>query len=356
MTNPFNAGIDTSLSKASEARTQARMTNLRNRLMGGADKNDPKKLKQACQDFEAVFMNKIWQKMRATVPKAGYLHSRFEDQYISMFDNEMSKKFASAGGIGLADMMFSQLSQKLSQKSQSTAPGGSSRPLDRTDTLPGKPSVPTETVENIQEHPQTRFNDPALLAGAELTHRVNSLAARIEMQMAGGEDTALAENDRQPTSVAGGTLDANASRATMPASGSVITPFGWSSDPDSGSRHYSPAVEVAVNSGSQIAAVQDGQVAYAGKNATEGDVNGHMVIINHGNGLQSRYQFNGDLKVHAGEHIEVGKAIAVIEQDNPDTPAALRFELRRNGQSENPESLVNQVVAARKTITGQHTG
>ncbi len=351
MTSPLDVGMDSGLSKAADARTKARMDNLRNQLMGGTDKKDPKRLKQACQDFEAVFMNNMWQKMRATVPKAGYLHSRYEDQYVSMFDHEMSKKFASAGGIGLADMMFSQLSEKLAQKSQTTAPGGPPRPLERGDYLSGQPSVPQESI--VAPEPkvgQQAYSNPAQLVGAELAYRVDSLAARIEMRMGQGESTALAANEENYSSLQ--TVGQNHDQTP----GRVITPFGWSSDPDSGQRRYSSAVEVAVAPGGQVTAVRSGEVAYAGNNVTGDDANGRMVIINHDNGVQSRYQFSGDLKVVAGQQIQVGKPIAVVGQNNPDTPAALRFEMRRNGQAENPESLVNRALAKAGTVSGQHTG
>jgi Rod binding domain-containing protein len=347
MTNPFNAGMDQSLSKASEARTKVRMDNLRNRLMGGVDKNDPKKLRKACQDFEAVFMNKMWQKMRATVPKAGYLHSRFEDQYLSMFDHEMSKKFASAGGIGLADMMFSQLSEKLAQKSQTTAPGGPPRPLNEQDNLPGQPSVRQESVpEKTADASHQSFENPAQLAGVELAHRVDSLAARIELQMAGNGKTVLASRE--------GDASVSGAREASASAGDVITPYGWSRDPESGERRFSSSVELAMRSGESVSAVRPGQVAYAGNNGS--GKNSNMVIINHGDGMQSRYEFQGNLKVSAGQRVEVGKPIATIEQNNPDILAALRFEMRRNGQAENPEPLVNRVIARVGAASEQHTG
>ncbi|MDR1242801.1 MAG: rod-binding protein [Deltaproteobacteria bacterium] len=85
---------------------------------------DPKvKLREACQGFEAVFIQKMWEEMRNNVPKAGYLHSKDEQMYQSMFDHEFSKKMASAGGIGLADMLYDQLAQTLGDSSRAVRPG-----------------------------------------------------------------------------------------------------------------------------------------------------------------------------------------------------------------------------------------
>lgn len=89
---------------------------------GGPDKMA--QLKKACQNFEAVFIGKLWEQMKQSVPKEGYLHSKQEESYLSMFDRDFSEKMASAGGIGLADMIYDQLSRRLKQASQETLSGG----------------------------------------------------------------------------------------------------------------------------------------------------------------------------------------------------------------------------------------
>ena len=80
--------------------------------MAGDSADKEKQLKTACQNFEAVFISKLWQQMKSTVPKEGYLHSKQEDTYMSMFDKEFSEKMAQAGGIGLSDMIYAQLSER----------------------------------------------------------------------------------------------------------------------------------------------------------------------------------------------------------------------------------------------------
>jgi len=92
--------------------------------LSGADPDKMSKLKKACQNFEAVFIGKLWDQMKKSVPKEGYLHSKQEDSYMSMFNRDFSEKMAQAGGIGLADMIYAQLSQKLKQASQETLTGG----------------------------------------------------------------------------------------------------------------------------------------------------------------------------------------------------------------------------------------
>jgi peptidoglycan hydrolase FlgJ len=88
-------------------------------------KSTQQKLRKACTDFEAVFISKMWEQMRNTVPKEGYLHSSQEDMYRSMFDRDFAEKLAGDGGIGLGDMLYSQLQDKLKGAAKTASAGGS---------------------------------------------------------------------------------------------------------------------------------------------------------------------------------------------------------------------------------------
>lgn len=78
------------------------------------------KLKNACEGFEAIFLQKMWEQMRATLPKDGLMHSKEEEMWQSMYDQELGKSMASAGGIGLADMMMRQLDRNDGAMSDAT--------------------------------------------------------------------------------------------------------------------------------------------------------------------------------------------------------------------------------------------
>ncbi|SDD82436.1 rod-binding protein [Sporomusa acidovorans] len=70
------------------------------------------KLRTACRDMEAVFLNLMLTQMRETVPKGNLLgNSREEQMLTSMLDTELTKNMAQAGGMGLADMLYRQLSK-----------------------------------------------------------------------------------------------------------------------------------------------------------------------------------------------------------------------------------------------------
>lgn len=77
------------------------------------DKDDDK-LKEACREMEAYFIQYLYKTMKAStqlgdgiVPK-GQHEEIFEDMLIE----EQSKEATKAGGIGLADMLYKQLSRE----------------------------------------------------------------------------------------------------------------------------------------------------------------------------------------------------------------------------------------------------
>lgn len=130
MTAPLNA-VPAAIPPES-ARSEGSRRELQARLAGlgdlGGKKISPeakaKKLREACEGFESVFIQKMWQEMRNTLPKNGLLHGRDEQYWQDMYDQELSKSMTSAGGIGLADMMYEQLSRNLVSASRGTAGSG----------------------------------------------------------------------------------------------------------------------------------------------------------------------------------------------------------------------------------------
>ena len=96
-----------------------KMEALKKNLMPPVDKE--KKLREACQGFESIFIQKMWEQMRATIPESGFLKGREERFWQSMYDQELAKTMAGAGGIGLADMMYEQLSRNLRSVGKHTA-------------------------------------------------------------------------------------------------------------------------------------------------------------------------------------------------------------------------------------------
>lgn len=67
-------------------------------------------LKQAAQQFEAVFMNMMLKSMREATPQDGMFDSEQTRMFTGMLDQQLAQSMSSRG-VGLADIMLQQLSR-----------------------------------------------------------------------------------------------------------------------------------------------------------------------------------------------------------------------------------------------------
>ncbi|HZF60223.1 MAG TPA: rod-binding protein [Desulfovibrio sp.] len=144
MTTPMSTALilpDAGAGEIARKEVQSRLAGIGN--LGG--KNiDPaqkeKKLRESCEGFESIFIQKMWEEMRKTLPKSTLLHGKEEQFWQGMYDQELAKKMTSAGGIGLADMMYAQLSRGLTSASRATATDASA--IQRPFTPEAAPMLP----------------------------------------------------------------------------------------------------------------------------------------------------------------------------------------------------------------------
>lgn len=74
---------------------------------------DNEKLYSACQDLESVFINKVLDAMRTTIPHSDFINRGFATEtFESMLFEEYAKDMSKTGSLGIADILFRQLSQK----------------------------------------------------------------------------------------------------------------------------------------------------------------------------------------------------------------------------------------------------
>jgi len=200
-TMPLDSAQARAANEAAELQSQKRsLEGLRQKLKSGPDMD--KKLKQACEGFESIFMNKLWAQMRKTVPKEGYLHSSEEEAYLSMFDQELMKKMSEAGGIGLGKMLYENLSDHLAKASAGTASrlAGPTelKPLHpEAKAMPLHPEAATPTLRSRdlpggvgENGPQLSAGDAARLAAEKVAEKAAEKAAETPAVPAG--DTAAA--------------------------------------------------------------------------------------------------------------------------------------------------------------------
>lgn len=70
------------------------------------------RLKQACSDFQAIFVKQMLDSMRKTVNKTGLLDGgRAEEIFEDMLYDEYAQKISKTADLGLDDMLYQQLSR-----------------------------------------------------------------------------------------------------------------------------------------------------------------------------------------------------------------------------------------------------
>lgn len=355
-----------------QVRKKVAMDEVRRSLADAAKSGDDSKLRAATQGFEAIFINKMWQEMRKSVPQEGYLHSREESTYRSMFERQMATKMAESGGMGLGDMLYQQLRQQLVDSASGsrtrTLPTDINTPEQGISVEANKPEIkdladvhrakslkeagmvlrnaaerslgPAESGNEMPVSMEPNFNpladtDPNVTAAAsappEIMNRAMNLAARIEMERTRAQAMAVVKGstDKAP---AGGPAQ---EELHWPVNGKVAESYGWRKDPDTGERSWKPGVEIAAASGSPVEAGWDGIVAYVG----ERQGSGMTVVVEHGDGWRSIYGQAGETKVAVGDKVKAGSILAELEETGTDAPARLYFEIRKGDQAWNPESI-----------------
>lgn len=115
-----------------------------------------------------------------------------------------------------------------------------------------------------------------------------------------------------------------------PTRGRISSTFG----PRWGKMHN--GLDIAVPSGTPIRAAGDGRVSFAGWNGGYGI----LVIVDHGNGVETRYAHNSRLNVKVGQQVERGQVVSYSGNTGVSTGPHLHFEIRHRNNPVNPQTYL----------------
>ncbi len=101
-----------------------------------------------------------------------------------------------------------------------------------------------------------------------------------------------------------------------------------------GVRDFHTGIDIGASTGTNIVAAEGGVVLLANYGWNGGY--GNYIIINHGNGLSTRYAHASKLYVTAGQTVTKGQVIAAVGTTGNSTGPHLHFEVRENGSHRNP--------------------
>ena len=120
--------------------------------------------------------------------------------------------------------------------------------------------------------------------------------------------------------------------------GWMSSPFGKRVDPINGKQAWHAGMDFAGRHGSDVIAVANGVVTFAGRR----DGYGMMVEVNHGNDVITRYGHHDSLLVAPGQTVKRGDVIGQMGSSGRSTGPHVHFEVLRKGKAINPAKFVNR--------------
>jgi murein DD-endopeptidase MepM/ murein hydrolase activator NlpD len=129
-----------------------------------------------------------------------------------------------------------------------------------------------------------------------------------------------------------------------PLANIVVTSFfGTRNDPFGPGRNVHKGVDFAAKVGTQVRSIAGGTIVRAQSMGSYGNI----VIIDHGNGLSSRYAHLNRIAVRSGNRVKAGAVIATSGKTGRVTGPHLHLEVYRNKQAIDPLRLTGWVTTGR---------
>jgi len=307
---------------------QAELRRMEQSLRARQGSEDSQELKKTCQEFESLFIQKLWANMRKTVPKNELLHSKAEERYMSLFDQAFAREMSRNGGIGLSEVLLQQLQSRLEASSTHAFPG-EERTEEASLDDPGRQEMVC----------QGKAHQP------EIMQQVESLAAEIEKRQAPVINESLPPHSGTESLKAGSVQSSSpfeeSQQLLMPVQGEISSDFGWREDPFTGERAWHSGVDIAVEPGTPVTSCWPGRVVFSGPR--EGY--GNLVIVEHHNGWQSYYGHNSENLAQAGDVVSAGQEIARSGSSGRSTGPHLHFELRQGQMAWDPMHIQRRILA-----------
>lgn len=108
--------------------------------------------------------------------------------------------------------------------------------------------------------------------------------------------------------------------------------------------HRHAGIDIRGTRGQEVRAARTGRVAYAGKQRGYGNV----VIVDHGDGMETVYAHADTLLTHEGELVERGQPIARVGRSGNASTDHLHFEVRRDGTPIDPSPHLESIAEVRR--------
>ena len=192
--------------------------------------------------------------------------------------------------------------------------------------LKAEPTLVTATTDQIQD--------------ADVTSSLDQLHALRTSALTGATMVGLTMGLTRNATTADW-AKANSAPNLWPVEGQVTGSFGERIDPFNGEGAFHSGVDIGSTFGKQIIAPADGIVTLT---ETMGGY-GKAMMIDHGNGICTRYGHLSGYAVTVGQHVHRGDLIAYVGDSGRSTGPHLHYEVRINNIPVNPYKYLRITVA-----------
>jgi murein DD-endopeptidase MepM/ murein hydrolase activator NlpD len=135
-----------------------------------------------------------------------------------------------------------------------------------------------------------------------------------------------------------------------PVIGVVRSTFGGRSDPFSGEGAFHTGIDLQAPTGSAVHVTADGVVETVGWSGSYGK----LVIVDHGNGLQTYYGHLSHFLVVPGQEVRRGEVIALSGSTGRATGPHVHYEVRLRGTPVNPYRFMAKAAGTRSFSSRTH--
>jgi len=142
---------------------------------------------------------------------------------------------------------------------------------------------------------------------------------------------------------------AHSQPSLWPVNGFLSSAFGGRTDPLSGEGAFHTGVDVSALPGTPVHVTADGVVTSTGWNGGYGK----LVIVDHGNGLETYYAHLSQFLVLPGQDVRMGQVIALSGATGRVTSPHVHYEVRVGGTPVNPYRYLAKSETARPAHSAQ---
>lgn len=118
----------------------------------------------------------------------------------------------------------------------------------------------------------------------------------------------------------------------IPTLGYITSDYGIRPSPFDGQHKMHEGIDIANRFGADVIAAADGVVTFAGVKPGYGKI----VVIDHGNGIETRYAHNSRVNVQAADKVRRGQRIAAVGNTGHSTGPHCHYEVHAQGLAVDP--------------------